>query len=244
MSEPETRDRQINPFNAPEPYGQATVRERAASDGRPLSPRAYTLALTALVFAGFAVMGLCSSLFGNVGFLLAVIQHYGTISILSFVASIAGIVLMSVAKGSQRVGLSLAGYAVFTLSFGFTASLAMLQFSLATISNAFLATAGITVVFGCLGIAFPRFFERIQGVLAAGLLGVILVQLVMMIMGVQTTVVDFVVIVLFCGFIGRDFYVAAMDAPTLSNAAYHASNLFLDILNVFVRLLSIFGRDN
>ena len=244
MNEQESRDRQISPFNSPEPYGQASAQGQTVREAKLMSPRAYNLALTVLVCAGFVVMGLCSSLFGDVRFLLAVIQNFGMFSIGCFVASIAGIILMGVAKGSQRVGLSLAGYAVFTLSFGFTTSIAMLQFSLETISNAFLATAGITVVFGCLGIAFPRFFEKIQGVLAAGLLGVIPVQVVMMLMGVQTGLIDFIVIVLFCGFIARDFYVAAMDAPTLANAAFHASNLFLDIINVFVRILSIFGRDN
>lgn len=80
--------------------------------------------------------------------------------------------------------------------------------------------------------------------LTAALLGLIIVQLVMMFMGVQQTWVDFVVIVVFCGFIAYDFHRASVDTPTLVNAVYYSSELFLDIINVFIRVLSIFGRRN
>ena len=74
------------------------------------------------------------------------------------------------------------------------------------------------------------------------LLALIVVQVVMGLMGVSQTGIDLLVIVVFCGFIGYDFYRAMQDEPTLVNAVYNASNLFLDIINVFVRVLSIFGR--
>lgn len=74
--------------------------------------------------------------------------------------------------------------------------------------------------------------------------GLIIVQLVMMFMGVQQTLVDFAVIVVFCGFIAYDFHRASVDTPTLVNAVYYSSELFLDIINVFIRVLPIFGRRN
>lgn len=227
-----------------EPYSPFVTEERPAGSGRPLSLRLYGLTLSALVFAGFAVMGFCASLFGNVEFLLAVSKSFGLLTILSFVGAFAGIFMMSAAKKSQSVGLSLAGYAVFILAFGFMTSTVLLSYTAQTISTAFLATAGIVAVFACLGIAFPHFFERIQGVLFAALLGLIVVQVVMMFIGTNQTIIDFAVIVVFCGFIGYDFHRAMEDEPTLVNAVFNASNLFLDIINVFVRVLSIFGRNN
>ncbi|WP_307739626.1 Bax inhibitor-1 family protein [uncultured Parolsenella sp.] len=228
----------IEPYS---PFVEQRQREQA-SGGRPLSLRAYSLTLTGLVLAGFLVMGFCASLFGNVGFLMNVVYNYMLYTIVSFVASIAGIVMMGRALKSKSVALSLAGYALFVASFGFTASLALLGYDMQTISTAFLATAGIVVVFACLGVAFPAVFQRAVGVLSVALLALILVQVVMLFMGVDQTWVDFAVIVVFCGFIGYDFHQAMYMEPTLVNAVFAASNLFLDIINVFLRVLAIFGR--
>lgn len=61
----------------------------------------------------------------------------------------------------------------------------------------------------------------------------------MMFLGVDQTWLDIAVIVVFCGFIGYDMYVATTVAPTVPNAVFMACNLFLDIVNVFIRLLNI-----
>ena len=225
-----------------EPYSPFVEQGRQAARGKRLSLRGYSLALTGLVLLGFLAMGFCASLFGDVTFLIRVLSNYMLYMILSFAVSIVGIVMMSRALKSQSVGLSLAGYALFVGSFGFTASLALLGYDMQTISTAFLATAGIVVVFACLGVAFPGVFQRIYGVLGVALLALILVQVVMIFMGVSQTWIDFAVIVVFCGFIAYDFNRAMSMEPTLVNAVFAASNLFLDIINVFLRVLSILGR--
>ncbi len=230
-----------DPQGGLEPYSPFVTEQRAGS-GKPLSLRGYSLALTGLVLLGFVVMGACASLFTNVGFLLWIYDKFTLVTILSFVGAIAGILMMGRAKSSQSVGLSLVGYAVFVLSFGFTTSTVLLMYTAQTISNAFLATAGIVAVFACLGVAFPKAFQRIQGILFFALIGLVLAEVVMMFMGVDQTWIDFAVIIVFCGFIGFDFYRAMQDEPTLVNAVFNASNLFLDIINVFIRVLSIFGR--
>lgn len=225
-----------------DPYSPFVTQERRRTGGKRLSLRAYSLALTGFIFAGFLIMGLCSSLFSDVRFLLAIYDHYFAVSLLSLVGSFAGIGMMASAKRSQSVGLSLAGYGIFALSFGFVTSAALLYYSAATISTAFMATAGITVVFACLGVAMPKVFQKISGVLGVSLLALVIVQLIMSFMGVWQGWIDFAVIVVFCGFIGYDFHKAMYDEPTLANAAFNASELFLDILNVFLRVLSILGR--
>ena len=42
--------------------------------------------------------------------------------------------------------------------------------------------------------------------------------------------------------IGYDFHKAMFDEPTVVNAVYNASELFLDIINVFIRVLSLLSR--
>ena len=86
------------------------------------------------------------------------------------------------------------------------------------------------------------FFQRVYGIGFGILLATILVEIVLMFMGVSQTITDLIVIVVFAGFIGYDTYVATTVPPTLPNAVLMASNLFVDIINVFLRILNILGR--
>ena len=95
--------------------------------------------------------------------------------------------------------MGLIGYALFTLTFGFSTSLILGMYDMQTISLAFSATAGIMIVFGAAGIMFPQFFQRIQGVLITALIALFVVQLILMFLGVGQTFIDLAVIVIFCG---------------------------------------------
>lgn len=140
------------------------------------------------------------------------------------------------------MGLSLVGYVIFASTFGLTASFGLANYDLPTINTAFIATAAITFVFGALGVTFPKFFQRVYGIGFGILLATILVEIVLMFMGVSQTITDLIVIVVFAGFIGYDTHVATTVPPTLPNAVLMASNLFVDIINVFLRILNILGR--
>lgn len=236
-------DRYGNGTGGIEPYSPFVEQgQQQAARGKRMSLRGYSLALTGLVLLGFVVMAFEASMFSDVTFMLHVINNYMLYSIVCFAISIVGLIMMSIARRSQSVGLSLAGYGIFVASFGFTASLLVMMYDVQTISTAFLATAVIVAVFGCLGIAFPQFFQRIAGVLGGVLLALIVAQIVMMFIGADQTWIDLAVIVVFCGFIGYDFHMAMSVEPTLVNAVFAASNLFLDIINVFIRVLSLLGR--
>ena len=191
--------------------------ESGASRAKEMSPRAYNLTMSTLIFLGFCAMG-------------------------SFILTIVGMVMMSAAASKQSVGLSLVGYVIFASTFGLTASFGLANYDLPTINTAFIATAAITFVFGALGVTFPKFFQRVYGIGFGILLATILVEIVLMFMGVSQTITDLIVIVVFAGFIGYDTYVATTVPPTLPNAVLMASNLFVDIINVFLRNLNILGR--
>ena len=214
-----------------------------ASRGKVLSARAFNFAVSGLIFLGFCIMGAATYITGTRDFVLMMDSGSGLgIMFGSFIATIAGIVLMSVASGRHSAGLSLVGYALFVCSFGFISSLALVSYDLPTINTAFAATAAITLVFGALGVTFPQFFKRVYGIGFGILLAVILVELVLVFTGVSQTITDWIVVVVFAGFIGYDTYVATQVPPTLSNAVLVASNLFVDIINVFLRILDIIGR--
>lgn len=227
--------------NANEPMSPI-VQERTSNPGNVLSARTYTFMLTLLVFIGFAVMGVCSSFAASPAFLMGINSHYLVVTIVSFVVSIASVFVMNRGRESQSVGLSLVGYAMMVLSLGFTTSLSLLYYDLGTISTAFLATAAVTVVMGCLGMAFPQFFAKIQGALFFSLLGIIVIEIPLMLFNISAGWLDYIVVAVFAGFIGRDFYIALNAQPTMANAIFNASQLYLDILNVFMRIVSILGN--
>lgn len=214
-----------------------------AKRARALSPRAFNLVVSGLIFLGFCAMGAATYVTGTPSFMRMMLTGSGFGTMMgSLVLTIVGLVMMSVAAGKQSAGLSIVGFVLFAASFGFVASLALVTYDLPTINTAFAATAAIALVFGALGVMFPQFFKRVPTVACGIILAVVLVEVILMFMGVSQTLTDYIVVVVFAGFIGYDTYVATTVEPTLPNAVLAASNLYVDIINVFLRILDIIGR--
>ena len=204
--------------------------ESGASRAKEMSPRAYNLVMSALIFLGFCAMGVGAYFTSTMSFARMMMSGAALPLVFgSFILTIVGMVMMSAAASKQSVGLSLVGYVIFASTFGLTASFGLANYDLPTINTA-------------LGVTFPKFFQRVYGIGFGILLATILVEIVLMFMGVSQTITDLIVIVVFAGFIGYDTYVATTVPPTLPNAVLMASNLFVDIINVFLRILNILGR--
>jgi FtsH-binding integral membrane protein len=60
----------------------------------------------------------------------------------------------------------------------------------------------------------------------------------------SSTWLDWIFIIIFSLYVGYDWAMAQEDEPTFGNAVKHAANLYLDIVNLFLRLLSIKGEDD
>lgn len=217
--------------------------EVGARQSKRLSARTFNLVVSGLIFLGFCVMGLSTYITGTDGFLYSM-SAGSSLGIMfgSLIFTIVGLVLMTIASGKQSAGLSIVGFILFVSSFGFISSLALVSYDLPTINTAFAATAAITFIFGALGVTFPEFFKRAAGVGMGVILALVVVELVLMFMGVSQTITDYIVVIVFAGFIGYDTYMATQVEPTLPNAVLAASSLFVDIINVFLRILDIVGN--
>lgn len=230
-------------MNELENYSTPLYREGPAP--KIISRRLYNLLLAGLIVLSFVIMGACSYVSTTADFQIWVSNNALLYTLAVLFGSLGGLIIMNIGQAKENLLAGLIGYALFTLTFGFTTSLALSYYSLESISLAFTATAGIMVVFGVAGMAFPQFFTKVAGVGFTALFALIVVELIMSIMGIQQNITDIVVIVLFCGFIGYDVYRASVATPTATNAIWFAIELYLDIINVFLRLLQIFGnRDN
>lgn len=227
-------------MNELERYGSPVFREAPAP--RLITRRLYNALLAGFVVLSFVIMAICSHITTTIEFVYFIYRNPVLFMVGSLVCSIGGIVCMSIGRSKESLPIGLVGYTLFTLTFGFSTSFVLSAYSLDSITTAFTATAGIMIVFGAAGIAFPRFFAKIQGVLLVALVAIIVVELVLTFTGVSQSLTDVAVILIFCGFIGYDVYRASVATPTVSNALWYAIELYLDIINVFLRLLSLFGR--
>ena len=180
-----------------------------------ITRRAYNALTFGIVSLAFLVTWGEYSLIMN-GSLNFLLRNALVTLLVSFVLTIAGIILMSVGKSKQSVGISVGGFALFTLTFGATTALALTHYSVGTIAYAFLITACLAGIFLVAGVIFPEFFSRIGGVLMIGLLGLIIIETVaVLFFHANQTLFDYVAIALFCGFLGYDAYIMSQDAPTV-----------------------------
>lgn len=139
--------------------------ESGASRAKEMSPRAYNLVMSALIFLGFCAMGVGAYFTSTMSFARMMMSGAALPLVFgSFILTIVGMVMMSAAASKQSVGLSLVGYVVFASTFGLTASFGLANYDLPTINTAFIATAAITFVSGALGVTFPKFFQRVYGI--------------------------------------------------------------------------------
>jgi len=98
--------------------------------------------------------------------------------------------------------------------------------------------ANITMT--CLGGFLPRFFEKISGALLTAVLAVVFVAAVEILMlDKQHQVIDLLVVLVFCGYVGLDWGRANRIPKTISNAVDGAAAVYMDIIYLFLRILRI-----
>ena len=111
------------------------------------------------------------------------------------------------------------------------------------VHQAITITGAITLTMMMLGAAYPRLFLKMGRVLFLSLFLVILFEVGGLLLGYHTPdVVDWIVAVIFCGYIGYDWARANQIPYTVDNAIDSAASLYLDIINLFIRILQILSR--
>jgi len=98
---------------------------------------------------------------------------------------------------------------------------------------------------GFAGITYPNLFRSMGGTLFYCLLGLVLVRiLAIFIPGLNLTIIDYFSAGLFSLYIGYDMFRASEASRTFGSSLKIAVSLYLDILNLFMSILSILGNDN
>lgn len=162
---------------------------------------------------------------------------------LYFVMVLVGTLMVN---GSNNPVVSFIGYNLIVVPLGMILTVLLNLYVAAgyttIISTAFAITAIVTIGMMIISSIFPAFFMSIGKTLCLSLLLTIVVELIMFFLGASLAITDYIVVLIFCGYIGYDWARANACAKTVDNAIDSAADLYVDIINIFVRLLSILAR--
>ena len=144
---------------------------------------------------------------------------------------------------SSSPAVSFAGFTGMAISMGLLLTFYVTAFTGHSVAYAFIATALITVIMVLLSMLYPEFFRYLGWSLFVSLIGCILIELIgSLVLGLPMTIIDYAVALIFCGYIGLDWHRAQQFPKTMDNAVDSAADIYLDVVNLFVRILSITGK--
>lgn len=138
--------------------------------------------------------------------------------------------------------MSFLGYNLVVLPLGFVVNLLVSPHDATLVQDAIRVTGLVTLAMLALGTLFPRFFEEIANVLTMALALALLLEFVeIAFFGIHHGIIDLIMVVIFCGYIGLDWGRANRIPRTLNNALDSAASLYMDVINLFVRFVRLLG---
>lgn len=201
-----------------------------------LSERAFNGVIGGLLLWGFLLNYLTVVFWGD-----TIVRALSGGAAIFFIAYIVLIIVGGVLIARPNPMLSLVGYHMICVPIGITLCLALNGAATSDVKTAILMTAVITLSFMIAGTLFPGFFLSMGRVLGLGLILMIVGEIVCLIFFPGVTFA-WTGAAIFGFYIGYDWARANTCARTLDNAVDLAANLYLDIINLLLRLLEILNR--
>ena len=227
--------RSYRDYEAHDSYRSARTGYRASAYGDSEESLArYNLIIGAVLLYGFFVNYLmvkyCTQYFVNMNPVLMIVLY--------FVLAIAGTIISA---RSDRPIISFLGYNMVVVPLGMVLSVCLVGQSAVSILNAAIVTTLVTLVMMLLGWFFPKAFLSMGRALGIALIAVIVIELVcgLIFKLYMPTFWDVLVALIFCGYIGYDWAKAQQQPHTLDNAIDACVGLYLDIVNLFIRVVSV-----
>ena len=206
-----------------------------------LNVRQYNLLIGGLLLWGFLLNFLTVHFLGDK--VISFAQNGGSLVIIIgyIVSAILGIVLVH----RDNPVTTFIGYNLIAVPVGILLCVTLAGYDASIIGTAALITAGITAVFMAAASIKPQIFLSMGKVLFIGLIVLIVGELLTVII-FRSSRMDLIFAWLGAGlfslYIGFDWARCNVCACTVNNAVAAAANLYLDIINLFLRILSILGK--
>ena len=216
---------------------KSDVFERTKPDGPEVSIATYNTVIGLVLSWGFFVNWL-------------IVRYVSTSSVVSinpviffigyFASCFYGVYLFN---SSKDPAISFLGYNFVVVPFGLVLNIVISRYQPGLVLEAIQITAGVTVIMMILGTIVPQFFQAIYGPITIALLAMIIIELIQIFIFHRVPEwTDWVVATIFCGYIGYDWGRALRIPKTVDNAVDSAAGIYMDIVNLFVRILRILGR--
>ena len=206
-----------------------------------ISERAFNLIIGAMLLWGFALNYLTVALFAEKVLRLVYGMKPAVFLIGYFVLVLAGNAM--VVHGGAA--LSFVGYTLIAAPIGIVVCMSVQGVPLSIVKSAVLTTAVVTLSFMIAGTLFTGFFLRLGRVLFFSLLFMVIGGLVsLLLLGRHTGMVyEWLGVGVFSLYIGYDWARANTCARTVDNAIDLSASLYLDIVNLFLRILQIMSKN-
>ena len=210
-----------------------------------LDDRTYNLALGGSVMYGLLLNIIICVTLGNR--LTVMVNHnpmYALYLIIGYVVCCIAGTLISTKSKSPVV--SFIGYNLVVVPIGLVLSLSVSAYVRAGAGDIVLQAIAYTAISaGCmivLSIAFPDFFSGLGKILFGSLIGLLVAGLLSMFLFPGAyNLITWIGAAIFALYIGYDFWRAQQFPKTLDNAIDCSLDIYLDIINLFIRILRILG---
>lgn len=204
-----------------------------------------TLAQTFLwMFLGLLSTGIIAAITYYTGAIIEIANSWTVVLIAQVVIAIVfGLFFHKLSSGA--VTLLFFGYSMIT---GLTFSVIFAAFDLTTIAYALFATAAFFGILAYIGYKTDKDLSKFGTVLMAALIVALILTLVNLFIGSDglDIILDWVILGVFAGLTAYDMNKVKMMSETYGYdqekvAIYGAMQLYLDFINMFLRILEIFG---
>lgn len=213
------------------------IRFSLQSDQKTISDRAYNLIIGATLLYGFAVNAIMINLFEG--------AFDGINMWVLLIGYLVCIFIGAALTRSESPFLSFIGYNFIVVPLGVLLTIMLPYYNSDLVFDAVVITGIITLIMMAAGTAFPALFFKMGRALFFTLITVIIVEAVsVLLLRKDFAIIDYVVVLLFSGYIGYDWARANAYQKTVNNAIDSATDLYVDIINIFVRILSILNRNS
>lgn len=205
-----------------------------------ISERSFNLIIGGVLLWGFVLNFLMVTFFGaQITRMVANSNPF-----IFLIAYIAMVIIGSVLLGKDSPALSFLGYNLIALPIGVVVCACVTGVPVSVVQSAVLVTAIVTLTFMILATLVPGFFLSMGRALGAGLLVAIVAELVAtLIFRSASNVFEWIFVAIFSLYIGYDWAGANTCARTVDNAIDLAANLYLDIINLFLRILELMSKN-
>ena len=206
-----------------------------------ISVRKFNVVMCAVLAWGFLVNAAMVYFLGDSLMLIAAKFSWWMLLLVYLLPTFAGVII---AAKSINPFISFLGYNLVVLPIGLMLTLIIPGFPADVVIKAMGITAMVTLTMLVLSIAAPQFFLGLGRTLFVALIvGLIAEVVATFLLGYRGMLFDWIFVVIFSGYIGYDIAKSQAFPKTLDNAVDSALDIYLDIINLFIRLLSILSRN-